>query len=109
MVSINGNESVTSVTVKDNDGNVNEVETDVVFPLVGSAPDSMFLLKLGITNENNYIEVNDKQETKVKGIYAAGDCTDRPLKQIITACSDGAVAAIEVYKYISGLKRKLRE
>lgn len=109
MVSINGDESVTSVTVKDNNGNEDEIKTDVVFPLVGNAPDSMFLLKLGITNENNYIEVNDKQETKIKGVYAAGDCTNRSLKQIITACSDGAIAAIEAYKYITGLKRKLKE
>ena len=45
-------------------------------------------------------------ETKIKGIYAAGDCTNNPLKQIVTASSDGAIAATEAYKYIKKIKKQ---
>ena len=57
-----------------------------------------------IANDKNYIVVNQKQETTIAGIYAAGDCTDGALKQIVSATADGAIAAMEAYKYIKRLK-----
>jgi len=104
LISINGNEFVTSVTIENDQQK--EVETSVVFPLIGSSPDSMFAVRLKITDEKNYIVVNEKKETYIKGIYAAGDCTNNQLKQIITASSDGALAAIEAYKYINKIKKE---
>lgn len=106
VISINGNEYVESITVKRND-EIKEIPTSVVFPLLGSKPDSRFTKRLNIVNDNNYVVVNEKQETKIKGIYAAGDCTNRPLKQIISACSDGAIAAVEANKYIKEIKKSM--
>lgn len=103
LKSINGKEFVESVTLE----NGEEIETSVVFPLFGSSPDSMFASRLGIVDENKYVIVNERQETKIKGIFAAGDCTAKPLKQIITASGDGAIAAIEAYKYINEVKKKV--
>lgn len=104
VLSINGEKYVTSITVKNSKEN-KEIKTSVVFPFIGSSPDSMFTSRLRITDDKNYIVVNEKQETKIKGIYSAGDCTNKPLKQIISASGDGAVAATEAYKYIMKIKK----
>ena len=104
LISINGEDSVTSVTI--NNGENIEIEASIVFPFMGSSPDSMFTSRLKITNDKNYIIVNDNQETNIKGIYAAGDCTNGELKQIITASGDGAKAAIRAYKYINKRKKE---
>ena len=49
-------------------------------------------------NEKKYIIVDKKQKTNIKGVFAAGDITDNPLKQIITACSEGSIAADTAYR-----------
>ena len=105
ILSINGDVSVTSVTVEEKDIGKKDIETSVVFPFIGNSPDSLLARRLGIVDDNGYIQVNGKMETKIKGIYAAGDCTNQPLKQIATAVSGGAIAAIESYKYISTIKK----
>ena len=48
---------------------------------------------LGITNENGYIVTNEQMETKVPGIFAAGDIREKTLRQIVTATGDGSIAA----------------
>ena len=48
--------------------------------------------------ERKQIIVDKTQKTNVKGVFAAGDITDNPLKQIITACGEGAIATNSVYK-----------
>lgn len=101
-MSINGNDNVNSVTIKK--GSKEEIiETSVVFPFLGDTPDTKFVERLNIADNKGYIKINEKKETLIEGIYAVGDCTTTPLKQIVTASSDGALAAIEAYKYI---KRK---
>ncbi len=67
---------------------------------IGSVPDRNFLKQLNLETEGNYIKVNKKQQTSIEGIYAAGDVTNNPLKQIITACGEGAVAATSAYEEI---------
>jgi thioredoxin reductase (NADPH) len=54
--------------------------------------------------ENGYIKTNEKMETNVPGVYAAGDVRVTPLRQVVTACADGAIAAMQCGKYISTLK-----
>jgi len=49
-------------------------------------------------DENGYIEVNEKFETKIKNLYAGGDCIKKDLYQIITACADGAIIAENIIK-----------
>ncbi len=51
--------------------------------------------------ENGYIKTNDKMETNIPGVYAAGDVRVTPLRQVVTACADGAVAAMQCEKYLS--------
>lgn len=69
------------------------VKCDGVFEYIGLMPVTDFVKDLGIVNDWGYIEVNPRMETKIPGIYAAGDCIVKELRQVITACSDGAIAA----------------
>ena len=75
------------------------LERDGVFIFVGMVPNSAFLrdtpLKL---TENGYILTNEKMETNVKGVYAAGDVRDKRHRQITTAVGDGTVAALEIIR-----------
>lgn len=105
LVSINGENNVSSLTILV-DNNIQNIDVSCVFPLYGDVPDTMLTSKLNLLNDNRYVVVNNKQETLIEGIYAAGDCTDNNLKQIITACSSGAVAATQAYKYINKIKAK---
>lgn len=81
----------------------NTVTCDGVFEYIGLTPTTEFLKSLGVLNQMGYVEVNDKMETKVKGIYGAGDCVTKNLRQVITACADGAIAAQEASHYVQNL------
>jgi len=73
---------------------------DGIFPYIGATPSTGFLKDLGICQEDGYIKVNDKMETCIKGVYAAGDVIVKTLRQIVTATGDGAVAAQMAFQYI---------
>lgn len=76
------------------------IKTDGVFEYIGLVPVTNFLEKFGITNNLGYIEVNEKMETSIKGLYAAGDVTHKQIRQIVTAVNDGAIAAQNILKYL---------
>lgn len=63
-----------------------------VFISVGSSPSTGFIRIDGLTLENGFIAVDDKCQSSVAGLFAAGDVTNGKLKQIVTACADGAKA-----------------
>lgn len=76
------------------------VKVDGLFVNLGSGPATYFCNNLGITDNAGYILVNNEQETKIEGIYAAGDIIKKDIYQIINAASEGAIAAINASKYI---------
>ena len=57
-------------------------------------------MELGILDEKGYVKVNERMETAVPGVFGAGDCVAKELRQVITACGDGAVAAMSAARYI---------
>ncbi len=77
-----------------------DLKLDGVFIEIGSVPEKKLSEKLGLKTEDGYVVVNKRQETNIKGIYAAGDITNNPLKQAVTACGEGAVAASSVFEDI---------
>jgi len=86
-----------------------EFEADGVFIYIGMVPLSKPFESLGITNENGYIETNDQMETKVPGIFAAGDIREKTLRQIVTATGDGSIAAQSAQHYVEELAESLKE
>lgn len=102
------NGKVGSVTIVDvNTGEETEFKADGVFVYIGMLPLSKPFAALGITNENGYIETNERMETKVPGIFAAGDIREKMLRQIVTATGDGSIAAQSVQHYVEELLEEL--
>lgn len=73
-----------------------------IFPYIGQDPATQFVKDLGITDERGYLVVDEKMETKIPGIYGAGDCNHKDLRQIVTATGDGATAALAAFHEIKG-------
>lgn len=84
-----------------NSKNLWTLDCKAVFPFVGLTPKTEFVKNLGICNEQGFIKTDAHMATAIKGLYAAGDCRDTVLRQIITAEADGAVAAQAVVEYFS--------
>ena len=97
-----GDKQVKAVTLIDNTtGIASELAVDAVFVQVGEAPNSQHAKAAGIeTDEHGYIKVDMSQHTNLIGVFAAGDVTDQPIKQVGTAVGQGITAALEAYSYI---------
>lgn len=89
------------------DGSEQEVEADGVFVYIGMVPLTEPFKSLGIVNDQGYIVTNEKMETAVKGIFAAGDVRDKELRQIVTATADGSIAAQSAQSYVESLKENV--
>ena len=103
-LAINGENSVSSLVYL-KDEKEHEIEVKGVFPLGEEVTNLRFLLNLGVQIEKNFIVVDKNMATNVKGVFASGDVTNNPLKQIVTAAGDGAVAATSAIKYVREIKR----
>ena len=77
-----------------------------VFVFAGYAPATDALKGVIELNEQGYIVTDNSQKTSVEGVYAAGDVCVKPLRQVVTATSDGALAATELEKYVAAIQRK---
>jgi thioredoxin reductase (NADPH) len=99
---IKGDKQVKTVMLKNNiTGQTSELPVDAVFVQVGEAPNNQTVIAAGIElDEAGYIKINIKQETNILGVYAAGDITNHPVKQVGTAVGQGITAALEAYGYI---------
>ncbi len=99
---IKGDKQVKTVTLIDNmTQKTNEIAVDAVFVQIGEAPNSQLAKAAGVeTDEHGFIKVDVKQQTNVPGVFAAGDITDQPIKQVGTAVGQGITAALEAYSYI---------
>jgi len=99
---IMGDKVVEKVLIKDaKSGETREIPVNAVFVQVGEAPNSQTAKESGIeTDEHGYIKTDMYQRTNISGIYAAGDVTNQPVKQVGTAVGQGITAALEAYAYV---------
>ena len=77
-----------------------------VFVFAGYAPATEAVKGIVELNEQGYIVTDASQKTSAEGVYAAGDVCIKPLRQVVTATSDGALAATELEKYVASVHRK---
>ena len=75
-------------------------DTENLFIAIGQVPQNEFLNDL-LKLDKGFIVTNEVMETEIPGLYAAGDTRVKENKQVITACSDGATAAMSAVKYIN--------
>ena len=92
-----GNDKISGVLL--DNGNV--INCSGVFIYYGYSAETSFISNLNITDDKGYIEVDNNMRTNIDGIYACGDIIKKNVYQIITACSDGAIAALSAKKYVS--------
>jgi thioredoxin reductase (NADPH) len=99
---IKGDKQVKTVTIIDNiTQQTRELAVDAVFVQVGEAPNSQIAKTSGVeTDEHGYIKIDIHQQTNLPGVFAAGDVTNHPIKQVGTAVGQGITSALEAYSYI---------
>ncbi len=101
LTEIKGEEIVEEVVVKNlKTGVLREIKAEGVFIYVGMVPETKILKDKLVLDERGYIITNDIMETSVDGVYAAGDSRVKYLRQVVTAASDGAIAAVSAERYL---------
>lgn len=107
VLEFTGEDRLTGVRFKSTKEDATEryVTCDGVFEYIGFAASSAAFARLGILDRTGCIEADARMRTKVPGIFGAGDITVKHLRQIVTACSDGAVAANSAASYVESLKQ----
>ena len=112
MEEVSGENGLTYARYKNTDtGEVTEVkcpdgEYFGVFVLAGYRPDTELVKGKVELNEQGYIVTDASLKTSVDGVYAAGDVCVKPLRQVVTATGDGALAATELEKYVAETQRR---
>jgi thioredoxin reductase (NADPH) len=99
---IKGDKIVTTVALYDKEADATrEIAVNAVFVQIGEAPNSQIAREAGLeVNEHGYIKADVFQRTSEAGVYAAGDVSSHPVKQVGTAVGQGITAALEAYSYI---------
>lgn len=103
ITEIKGDEKVAEVLLDNSYKEKNNLSLDGVFVEIGFIPSTQMLNKIGVElDEDGYIQIEKDGKTSIRGIWAAGDITNgsNKFKQIITAASEGAIAAESIQKYL---------
>ncbi|HBS10360.1 MAG TPA: thioredoxin-disulfide reductase [Firmicutes bacterium] len=100
----NGVGHLESVTIKKSQKE-KTFEVSMVFPLSKEIPNNYLFSGIGLNNKDKFISTDEDCKTSIDGVYAIGDIRKKKLKQVVTAASDGAIAATAVIKYLLSLKK----
>jgi len=102
VTDIKGENKVEGITVKDvKSGEMRDITLDGLFVAIGQKPKSDIVKGKVETDEEGYIKTDDEMRTDKEGVYAAGDIRIKTYRQIVTATSDGAIAALNAGHYLS--------
>ena len=105
VTEIIGDEFVKALRLRNLNTEEEEIlEVEGVFVFVGNYPSTSFLKGQIEMDEAGYIITNERMEASVKGVFACGDVRKKMLKQVVTACGEGATAAVAAQHYIEELK-----
>lgn len=97
-----GDEKVSAIKVRNlKTDEITEIAVDGVFIAVGAKPATEPFAE--IKTENGYIITDENMATDIKGVFAAGDVRKKSLRQVVTACADGAIAGEEAVKFVGAL------
>ena len=92
--------SLTGVRVKQENGKVWEIPADGVFLAVGLQPENDAFAPLAKLNDYGYFQSGEDCRTETEGLFVAGDCRSKQIRQVTTAAGDGAVAAMAACRYL---------
>ena len=106
LTDISGLTHVENITVKNvKTGDKTQFSVDGCFIWIGTIPNAQFLGNSVKLDEYGFIIADLNMETSVPGVFAAGDVRNTPLRQVVTAVGDGAIAAISAENYIENIKK----
>ncbi len=101
VTKLNANDKLESIEVTNKDGSIKTVEVDGLFVAIGRIPENQNFAKIIDLDDTGYIISNENCHTNTNGIFVAGDNRVKELRQLVTATSDGAIAAVEAVKYLN--------
>ena len=104
VVKINGNELLESIIINTNNEE-RELQIDGLFLAIGQIPNNSYIDIIDL-DEKGYAIANEDCKTNIDGIYVAGDFRTKKVRQLVTAASDGATAAINAIEYIERSDKK---
>ena len=98
---VKGDKMVSSIVLKNVETNeIKEVDIKAMFAYIGADANTDFMDIKGLLDDKGYIVVDSDMTTSIPGIFACGDCIKKNLRQVITACGDGAIAAMSAVHYL---------
>ncbi len=98
-----GDDSLKGLKLQNSDGAVSELTVDGLFVAIGLVPNNKAFEEIAGLNEWGYIDSDESCITKTPGVFVAGDCRSKSIRQITTACADGSVSALAACRYIDCL------
>ena len=104
VIKLNANERLESIEVKNKSGNIRTIEVKGLFVAIGRIPENENFSKLINVDSSGYIIAGENCNTNISGVFVAGDNRTKEVRQLVTATSDGAIAATEAIKYINSNK-----
>lgn len=103
VVAIEGEQKVQTLRLRNRrTGEEQQLPVDGVFIAVGLVPNTAFLRGVVALDDGGYVITDEQRQTSVRGVFAAGDVRQTPLRQIITAAADGALSAVGAERYLAG-------
>ena len=99
-VALDGDENLKTITFEKPDGSSFIHETNAAFVAIGQKPDNSFVKNLVDIDRIGYVISDEKCMTKTAGLFVAGDCRTKKIRQLTTAAADGAIAALAAATYI---------
>ncbi len=99
-----GDDELTAIEYTDKDGNLCRQEIPAVFVAIGQVPDNAAFAGVADLDEAGYIIADETCRTRTPGVFVAGDCRTKAVRQVSTAVSDGAIAATNASLYLESLK-----
>lgn len=106
---IQGDGKVQTAVVKNlKTGEISHIQTDGVFPYIGFTPNCDGFNGQLQQDEKGFITVDENLQTSIPGVFAAGDVRVTPLRQVITAVADGAIAGVSAVKYLERVKEEIQ-
>ena len=103
VVDFLGEDELTAIEYTDKDGNLCRQEIPAVFVAIGQVPDNAAFSNVADLDEAGYIIADESCKTKTEGVFVAGDCRTKAVRQVSTAVGDGAVAATNASLYLESL------
>lgn len=98
-----GDNELEGIVIKNSAGETRRLELDGLFVAIGLIPQNEAFKNVVKLDGRGYAEVDESCETETKGIFVAGDCRTKKIRQVTTAAADGAIAALAACDYVDGL------